>query len=118
MLYVFFLVPLALLIIFQYIPIYGITIAFKNFRVSQGITKSPWNQFEHFVDLFTSFYFWTILRNTIVISFLRVIFGFPAPIVLALLLNEVTSMRFKRITQSNFLPAPLHVVGRHGQHTD
>lgn len=105
LLYLFLLLPLASLIIFQYLPIYGILIAFKTYRYSDGIWGSAWNNFAHFQKLFQSMYFPRIMRNTIEISLLRLGFGFPAPIILALLINEVGNMGFKRVVQSiSYLP--------------
>ena len=100
LLYLFFLFPLINLIIFRYVPIYGIIIAFKDYRMRSGIMGSPWNNFQHFKDLFTNPYFFRILRNTVVISFLRLAFSFPAPIVLALLINEIRTIFYKRVAQS------------------
>lgn len=105
LLYVFLLVPLALLLIFHYIPMYGVLIAFKDYRIGSGILRSPWNAFQHFKDLFATPYFGRIFSNTVIISFLRLGFGFPAPIILALLLNEIGSMSYKRVVQSiSYLP--------------
>lgn len=105
LLYVFLLVPLALLFIFHYIPMYGVLIAFKEYRIASGILGSPWNNFQHFKDFFVTPYFGRIFSNTLIISFLRLAFGFPAPIILALLLNEVGSMSYKRVVQSiSYLP--------------
>jgi putative aldouronate transport system permease protein len=104
-LYVFLLVPITLLFVFNYIPMYGVVIAFKNYQINEGILGSPWNNFQHFKDFFATPYFVRILRNTLVISFLRLAFGFPAPILLAILLNEVGSQAYKRIVQSiSYLP--------------
>ena len=105
LLYLLLLFPLASLFIFDYIPIYGVTIAFKDYRFSRGILGSPWNDFWHFRILFQDYYFGRILRNTIVISLLRLGFGFPAPIILAILLNEVRSTAFKKSVQTiSYLP--------------
>lgn len=105
MLYVFFLIPAVVLFIFQYVPMWGIIIAFKDYRIARGILGSDWNNFEHFRMLFTNPYFGRIFRNTVLISFYRVIFGFPAPILLAMLMNEVMNIKFKRIVQSiSYLP--------------
>jgi putative aldouronate transport system permease protein len=105
MLYVFFLVPTVVLFVFHYLPIYGIIIAFKDFRIVHGILGSKWNNFEHFTRLFTDPYFARIFRNTLLISLYRIVFGFPAPILLALLLNEIGNLTFKRIIQSiSYLP--------------
>lgn len=92
-------------IIFKYIPIYGVTIAFKSFNFKQGIIGSPWIGFEHFLRLFGSPDFYIILRNTVWISFLKLLFGFPAPIILAILLNEIRSRIFKKTIQTiSYLP--------------
>ena len=105
MLYLFFLVPATLWFVFKYLPIYGVIIAFKDYRISAGILGSPWNNFGHFVDFFASPFSWRILRNTVILSILRVAFAFPAPIILALLINEVKSTSFKRSVQSiSYLP--------------
>ena len=105
MLYVIMLFPMVQMFIFKYIPIYGITLAFKDFKINLGFFRSPWNNFAHFKRIFASVYFGRILRNTIIISFYRVIFGFPAPIILALLINEVTAMGYKRVVQTiSYLP--------------
>ena len=88
------------LLMFNYIPMGGIVIAFKNYRIMDGILKSPWVGFKYFNDLFSGTDFMRILRNTVGISFARLLFGFPAPIILALLLNEMRSITYKRITQT------------------
>ncbi|MDO3411928.1 ABC transporter permease subunit [Saccharibacillus sp. CPCC 101409] len=92
--------------IFAYAPLYGIQLAFKDFRIMEGIWNSPWVGFKHFEFLFFhSPDFFKILRNTVVISFYHIIFGFPAPIILALLINEIRFSKFKKITQSlTYLP--------------
>jgi len=105
MLYLFFLVPACLLFIFNYVPMYGVLIAFKKFRIASGILGSPWNDFQNFKDFFATPFFLRILRNTVIISLQRLVFGFPAPIILALLLNEVNHMPFKRVVQTiSYLP--------------
>lgn len=105
LLYVFFVVPAAVLFVFHYIPIYGVVIAFKDYRIIHGIMGSRWNNFEHFARLFTDPYFARIFRNTLVISLYRIVFGFPAPIILALLINEIGNLTFKRVIQSiSYLP--------------
>ncbi|RAV12189.1 ABC transporter permease [Paenibacillus contaminans] len=92
-------------IIFNYIPMYGVIIAFKNYRFIDGIIGSPWIGMENFNQLFNDIFFWRILRNTLIISGLHILFGFPAPIVLALLFNEIINGRFKKIIQTiSYLP--------------
>ena len=96
---------LGLLVVFKYLPIYGVIIAFKDFNFQQGMLRSPWNNFEHFRWLFQDPFFYRTLFNTFYISVLRIIFSFPAPIILAMLLNEVRLTPFKRITQTvSYLP--------------
>ena len=105
MLYVLLLLPIALAIIFRYLPMYGVLIAFKDYKWSWGVLRSPWNNFEHFKILFSSPFFGRVIFNTIYISFLRILFGFPAPILLALLVNEVSSNSFKKTVQTiSYLP--------------
>ncbi|GGO01488.1 ABC transporter permease [Saccharibacillus kuerlensis] len=93
--------PVALyFIVFHYIPMYGVQIAFKDFIANQGIWGSPWAGFKHFERFFDSFYFWRILSNTLGIGVYELIAGFPIPILLALMLNEVRSGRFRRFVQT------------------
>ncbi|MBP1989932.1 ABC transporter permease [Paenibacillus eucommiae] len=87
--------------LFYYAPFYGVQIAFKDYNLMDGIAKSPWVGLDQFKHMFTaSNDFGRIIRNTIIISFYHIVFGFPAPIVLALLFNELRLQKFKRITQS------------------
>jgi putative aldouronate transport system permease protein len=98
-------------VIFHYVPMYGAQIAFKDYIPARGIWGSEWVGFENFQDFFRSFYFWRLVRNTLAINVLDVIFGFPAPIVLALLLNELTSERFKRVVQTiTYMPHFISLV--------
>ena len=93
------------LALFAYAPMYGLTIAFKDFALLKGISGSPWVGLENFRKLLTAPSFSEVFVNTIKISFLRLIFGFPAPILLALLLNEVGNARFKKVVQTiSYLP--------------
>ena len=95
-------------LLFCYKPMYGVIIAFKDFSPAAGIWGSDWTGsfgFQHFIDFFGSFYFKRVLRNTLVISLTSILFGFPAPIIFALLLNEMKSEKFKRITQTiSYMP--------------
>ncbi len=86
--------------VFQYGPMYGATIAFKEYRVLDGILGSPWTGFEHFRVIFSSAYFTEILRNTIIISMLKFFIGVPAAVTLAILMNEVRTKWFKRSVQT------------------
>lgn len=104
-LYLLLLPSLVFVILFNYLPIYGITIAFKQFHPLKGIVGSPWVGLKHFEALFGSIQFGRVLRNTVVINIYHLIFGFPAPIILALLLNELTARKFKRTVQTiTYLP--------------
>ena len=78
-------------ILFCYRPLLGNVIAFKDYNASKGIWGSPWVGIKHFTAFFSSFYFWRLLRNTLLISLYGIIFSFPAPILLALLMNEMHS---------------------------
>ena len=99
-LYLLMLPGLIYLIIFRYYPMYGILMAFKDFSFAKGIIASPWNNFANFTQLFTSKVFFDVLRNSVVLSVLRIAWGFPIPIVLALLINEIRINPFKRTTQT------------------
>lgn len=87
-------------ILFHYKPMYGAIIAFKDYTPALGIAESPWVGLENFSRFFSSVYFGRLIRNTILLSVYSLIFGFPAPIILALLLNEVRSKKFKGLTQT------------------
>jgi putative aldouronate transport system permease protein len=104
-LYLMMIPPMILLFLFHYVPMYGILVAFKSFSPGLGIWKSHWNDFGHFKSLFHDFLFIRALRNTLIISVLKMVVSFPAPIVLAVLLNEVKNAWFKKVTQSiSYLP--------------
>ncbi len=104
--YFLLLLPiLVLFFLFKYLPMYGVIVAFKDYRFRMGILGSPWVGLKHFEVLFGSALFTRVLRNTLIISFLRIVFGFPAPILLALLINEVRAKRYKRVVQTvTYLP--------------
>lgn len=99
-LYLMLLPCVIYLIIFSYAPMYGIVLAFKDFNMLKGIINSPWVGFKHFEALFADSYFQTVTWNTLKISLMRLLFGFPVPIILALLLNEVRINKFKRTIQT------------------
>lgn len=104
-LYLLFLIPLALLAVFKYVPMVGVMVAFKDYSPRAGILGSPWNDFEHFRFLFSTPQFLELIVNTFRISLLKFVFGFPAPIAFALILNELTNRRYKRVVQSiSYLP--------------
>ncbi len=92
-------------LIFSYLPMWGVIIAFKDFRLFRGMAGSPWVGLAHFQFFFTSPNFPRLLRNTLLISALNLLFVFPAPIILALLLNEIRNVAFKRVVQTiSYLP--------------
>ena len=86
--------------VFLYKPMYGLQVAFKDYSIFRGIAGSPWIGFEHFQTLFESDQFLRALKNTFIISMLSLIFGFPVPILLALMFNEITNQLFKRTAQT------------------
>lgn len=88
------------LLIFCYIPMFGLLIAFKDYNIFKGVFGSDWNHLQHFKDMVKLPDFYKVIRNTLTLNILGLIVGFPAPIILALLLNEVRSKYFKRISQS------------------
>lgn len=97
--------------IFIFKPMYGIQIAFKDYSVFKGIEQSPWVGLDHFQQFLQSEYFWRVLKNTLIISFYSLIFVFPAPIVFALLLNEVKHAFFKKTVQTlTYMPHFISVV--------
>ncbi len=106
------LLPVALYyLLFHYQPMYGAQIAFKNFSPGKGIWGSAWVGLRHFEAFFRSYYAWRIIRNTLVLNFYQVVWGFPAPIILALLLNELYGSRFKRTVQTvTYLPHFISMV--------
>ena len=92
-------------IIFCYYPMYGAQIAFRDYSPKKGIVGSPWAGLKHFRDFFKSVYFGRLIRNTLSINLKNLIFGFPAPIIFALLLNEVRWSKFKRTVQTvSYMP--------------
>lgn len=99
-LYLLFLPVLLYFIVFHYVPMYGVQIAFKDFIANKGILESPWVGFKHFERFFNSFYFWRIIKNTLGIGLYELIVGFPIPIILALMINEARSGRFRRFIQT------------------
>lgn len=99
-LYVFLLPALVGLIIFSYVPMYGIQLAFKEYNPMQGILGSPWVGLAHFTRFFNSPQFKALLTNTLAISIYSMIVGFPIPIILALGLNQLGNLRFKKAVQT------------------
>jgi len=102
MLYLMLLLPMAFFIIFRYIPMTNIVIAFKDYSIFRGVwsKESAWVGFYWFERAFASTDFWYAMRNTIVLNLLDLVVGFPAPIILALVLNELVFTKYKKITQT------------------
>jgi len=104
-LYLFLLPAVALVVVFNYQPMYGAVLAFKDFKYNLGILGSPWIGVKYFERFLASSEFWNTVRNTVVISALKILFCFPAPILLALLLNELKLLKYKRFVQTvSYLP--------------
>lgn len=100
-----FLLPLLYFIIFKYGPMYGVLIAFKKYNFQDGILGSPWVGFQYFRDFLTDPYFYKLFRNTFLLSIYSIAVGFPMPIILALLLNELKNAKFKKFVQTaSYLP--------------
>lgn len=92
-------------LVFCYYPMYGAQIAFRDFSPKLGTVGSPWVGLKHFKEFFNSVYFGRLIRNTLGINLKNLVFGFPAPILLALMLNEVRSDKFKKTVQTvSYLP--------------
>lgn len=99
-LYAMLLVPVILTVIYKYIPMYGIQIAFRDYKASRGMFGSEWVGLEWFERFFTAPTCGRMIKNTVVLSFFSLLWGFPIPIILALMLNQLRFQRFKRITQT------------------
>ena len=103
--YLLLSISLAMVILWRYVPIYGLSLAFKDFSLHNGWIGSSWNDFDHFKRMVTDPFFGRVLFNTVWLSVLRILFAFPAPIIMALLLNEMRSPWYKRTVQSvSYLP--------------
>lgn len=109
--YFMFFIPFVYFIVFHYIPLFGILIAFKNYNVFQGVFDSPWVGTKYFRQFLSDPYFYKLLKNTLLIGVYHILLSFPAPIVLALLLNELKHRMFKRFVQTvSYLPHFLSTV--------
>ena len=109
--YIMALFPVAYFIIFNYIPMGGILMAFQNFNIRKGLWGSQWVGFDQFIRYFNSEYFVRTVSNTLLISIYGLIFSFPFPIIFALCLNEVRNKMFKKVTQTiSYLPYFISVV--------
>ncbi len=103
----------AYFIIFSYVPMYGVTIAFKEYNVGLGILKSPWANpwYKHFAQFFQSIYCWRLIRNTLLLNIYTLIFSFPVPILFAILLNEIRNIKLRRVMQTvSYMPHFLSTV--------
>src|SRR5690606_13560920 len=110
-LYIMFLLPFIYFILFKYGAMFGLLIGFKDYNVFAGIWQSEWVGFKYFRDFMSEPYFWKVVRNTVVINVLMLIFYFPTPIILALLINEVRHALFRRVVQSvSYMPHFLSTV--------
>ncbi|MBG9791311.1 sugar ABC transporter permease [Paenibacillus dendritiformis] len=109
--YLMLLPVVAYYAIFHYGPMYGIQIAFKDYSPALGFLDSPWVGFKYFEEFFNSHFFWRIVRNTLLLSLYELIFSFPAPIILALMLNELRHQLFKRAVQTiTYIPHFISIV--------
>ena len=110
-LYLMAIPAIVCLILFSYLPMGGLLMAFKDYKPKYGILGSEWIGFKHFTDFFTSFYFPRTMKNTLWISFLQLVIEFPVTIIFALLLNEIVSKKFKRTIQTvSYMPYFISMV--------
>ncbi len=100
LLYAMLVLPIADYILFQYLPMYGLLIAFKDYNLFKGVWDSPWVGFNVFQEVFRTSNFWSSIKNTLVLNGLNLLIGFPAPIILALMLNEINNGIFKKGIQT------------------
>lgn len=97
--------------VFCYAPMGGVVIAFQNFKPALGIAKSQWVGIKHFVDFLTGPYAWRLIRNTLTINVMQILFAFPVPILVALLINEIHCRRFKKVVQTiSYMPHFISLV--------
>ncbi|OPH00196.1 sugar ABC transporter permease [Chryseobacterium mucoviscidosis] len=110
-LYIMMIPVIGYYLIFHYGPMYGAIIAFKDYSPMKGIMGSDWVGLKHFEEFFNSYYFLRVLKNTLLISLYTLLFEFPAPIILALLINEVRKRTFKRVVQTiTYMPYFISLV--------
>lgn len=98
-LYLLLLLPISFLVVFNYVPMYGAQISFRNYTAKDGILGSAWVGVKHFVKFFTSPQFWRLIRNTFVLSIYGLLAGFPIPVMLALALNNVDNDHYRKTVQ-------------------
>lgn len=99
-LYFMVLPGIAIIFLFNYVPMYGIVISMKKYQLKLGIMGSPWVGFEFFKEFFETPMAFRAIRNTIILGVSQLLWGFPAPIILALMLNEVKNARYKKVVQT------------------
>lgn len=99
-LYLLMIPGLLYFILFRYLPMFGLVIAFKDYNIFKGIWASDWVGLANFKALVHSSDFWNVMKNTLVISLTKIVIGFPIPILLAILLNEIKAVKFKKVTQT------------------
>ena len=99
-LYLFLVIPIVLVFIFNYIPMAGIQLAFKKYNMNLGIMGSPWIGFDNFKKFFRNYQFWRLLKNTLTLSLYGMLAGYPIPIMLALLLNSMNNLKYKKFIQT------------------
>ena len=99
-LYLFLVIPIVLVFIINYIPMAGIQLAFKKYNMNLGIMGSPWIGFDNFKKFFRNYQFWRLLKNTLTLSLYGMLAGFPIPIMLALLLNSMNNLKYKKFIQT------------------
>lgn len=99
-LYLMLVFPFAVYLVFRYAPLSGLQVAFKDYNIFKGMWQSPWAGFKYFNEVFSSTKFWLALKNTVLLNLWDLIFGFPVPIILAIMLYEMRSLVWKRISQT------------------
>ncbi len=110
-LYLLLLLPLLWYVIFRYIPLYGVQIAFRDYRTARGFFGSEWVGLKHFTRFFNSFYFDRVVSNTLIINGVSLLVGFPIPILFALILNELKNIHYKKFLQNvTYIPHFLSAV--------
>nr|WP_295682158.1 ABC transporter permease subunit [uncultured Lachnoclostridium sp.] len=110
-LYVMLFLPILYFVVFKYLPLIGVSVAFKDYNVFKGIWDSPWVGLKHFREVFKSHEFYEALKNTIVLNLGELLISFPIPIALAVLLNEMSNAKLKKTTQTiMYLPHFLSMV--------
>ena len=99
-LYLMLAFPFAVYLVFRYAPLSGLQVAFKDYNIFKGMWQSPWAGFKYFNEVFSNTKFWLSLKNTVLLNLWDLIFGFPVPIILAIMLYEMRSLVWKRISQT------------------